>query len=57
MVIPKSGSGELLNDKSREHVCVAKPKSAFDPNAAQSKLRHSCSVVSVQLLVGSFILQ
>ena len=25
----------LLNDKSREHVGVAKPKSAFDPNAAQ----------------------
>ena len=46
----------LLNDKSREHVGVAKPKSAFDPNAAQVGhfdlllLGHSSFVVSVQFL-------
>ena len=45
----------LLNDKSREHVGVAKPKSAFDPNAAQVGhfnlllLGHSSFVVSVYL--------
>ena len=51
-----------MNDKSREHVGVAKPKSAFDPNAAQVGhfdvllLGHSSFVVSVQLLP-VFILQ
>ena len=52
----------LLNDKSREHVGVAKPKSAFDPNAAEVGhfdlllLGHSSFVVGVQLLP-VFILQ
>ena len=49
-----------MNDKSREHVGVAKPKSAFDPNAAQPNLLlllgHPLSVVRLQFLP-VFILQ